>query len=58
MKHAEALILAEEALNALKPSCERILIAGSIRRQVRCGTSSWCVSHVRFLLAYSAMCWS
>jgi DNA polymerase/3'-5' exonuclease PolX len=32
MKHAQALILAEEALNALKPHCERILIAGSIRR--------------------------
>jgi DNA polymerase/3'-5' exonuclease PolX len=32
MKHAEALALAEEALNALKPHCERILIAGSIRR--------------------------
>jgi DNA polymerase/3'-5' exonuclease PolX len=32
MKHAEALALAEEALNALKPHCEKILIAGSIRR--------------------------
>jgi DNA polymerase/3'-5' exonuclease PolX len=32
MQHAQALILAEEALNALNPHCERILIAGSIRR--------------------------
>ena len=32
MKHAEAFARAEEALNALKPHCERILIAGSIRR--------------------------
>jgi DNA polymerase/3'-5' exonuclease PolX len=32
MKHAEAFALAEEALTALKPHCERILIAGSIRR--------------------------
>jgi DNA polymerase/3'-5' exonuclease PolX len=32
MKHAQALILAEDALNALKPYCERIFIAGSIRR--------------------------
>jgi DNA polymerase/3'-5' exonuclease PolX len=32
MHHAQALILAEEALNALKPYCERALIAGSIRR--------------------------
>lgn len=32
MKHAEALTLAEDALNALNPHCERILIAGSIRR--------------------------
>jgi len=33
MKLAQALPLAEDALNALKPYCERILIAGSIRRQ-------------------------
>jgi DNA polymerase/3'-5' exonuclease PolX len=33
MKHADALAMAEDALNALKPYCERILIAGSIRRQ-------------------------
>jgi hypothetical protein len=32
MRHAQALRLAEEALNAIAPSCERILIAGSIRR--------------------------
>jgi DNA polymerase/3'-5' exonuclease PolX len=32
MQHAEALIVAEEALNALHPHCEKILIAGSIRR--------------------------
>jgi DNA polymerase/3'-5' exonuclease PolX len=32
MKHADALELAEEALNILNPHCERILIAGSIRR--------------------------
>jgi DNA polymerase/3'-5' exonuclease PolX len=32
MKHAEALILAGDALNALKPHCERVLIAGSVRR--------------------------
>ena len=33
MKHAQALILAEAALSALTPSCERISIAGSIRRR-------------------------
>jgi DNA polymerase/3'-5' exonuclease PolX len=33
MKHADALAMAESALNTLKPYCERILIAGSIRRQ-------------------------
>ena len=32
MKHAEALALAEETFNRLQPHCERILIAGSIRR--------------------------
>jgi hypothetical protein len=32
MKHAQALSLAEDALNALKPHCERVCIAGSIRR--------------------------
>ena len=32
MKHAQAIILAEDALNALKPYCDRICIAGSIRR--------------------------
>ena len=32
MKHATALTLAEDALTALTPHCERILIAGSIRR--------------------------
>jgi DNA polymerase/3'-5' exonuclease PolX len=32
MKHAEALILAEDAWHALKPFCKRIVIAGSIRR--------------------------
>jgi DNA polymerase/3'-5' exonuclease PolX len=32
MQHAQALILAEDARNALTPYCERILIAGSIRR--------------------------
>jgi DNA polymerase/3'-5' exonuclease PolX len=32
MKHAQAVILAEEALNTLKPYCDRICIAGSIRR--------------------------
>jgi DNA polymerase/3'-5' exonuclease PolX len=32
MKHAEALVIAEEAMHALHPSCERILIAGSVRR--------------------------
>jgi DNA polymerase/3'-5' exonuclease PolX len=32
MHHAEALSLAEEALNALAPHCERIEIAGSVRR--------------------------
>jgi DNA polymerase/3'-5' exonuclease PolX len=33
MKHGQALILAEDALNALAPYCDRICIAGSIRRQ-------------------------
>jgi len=33
MQHAQALILAEDARNALTPYCERICIAGSIRRQ-------------------------
>jgi DNA polymerase/3'-5' exonuclease PolX len=33
MRHAEALIFAEDALNALQLYCDRILIAGSIRRQ-------------------------
>jgi DNA polymerase/3'-5' exonuclease PolX len=33
MKHAQALILAEDARNALTPYCGRICIAGSIRRQ-------------------------
>ena len=33
IKHAEALVIAEEALNLLRPYCARILIAGSIRRQ-------------------------
>jgi DNA polymerase/3'-5' exonuclease PolX len=33
MKHAEAFAIAEEALNLLRPHCERICIAGSIRRQ-------------------------
>jgi DNA polymerase/3'-5' exonuclease PolX len=32
MQHAQALILAKDALNALTPYCEKILIAGSIRR--------------------------
>src|SRR5215208_7327083 len=32
MKHAGALAIAEDALNAIKPHCTRILIAGSIRR--------------------------
>jgi DNA polymerase/3'-5' exonuclease PolX len=33
MQHAQALILAEDACNALTSYCERICIAGSIRRQ-------------------------
>jgi DNA polymerase/3'-5' exonuclease PolX len=33
MQHAQALILAEDALNALTRYCECICIAGSIRRQ-------------------------
>jgi DNA polymerase/3'-5' exonuclease PolX len=33
MQHGQALVLAEEALNALVPYCDRISIAGSIRRQ-------------------------
>jgi hypothetical protein len=33
MKHADAFAMAEDALNTLKPHCERICIAGSIRRQ-------------------------
>lgn len=33
MHHAQALILAEDALNAIAPYCERALIAGSVRRQ-------------------------
>jgi DNA polymerase/3'-5' exonuclease PolX len=32
MQHAQALILAEDAMHVLAPHCERILIAGSIRR--------------------------
>ena len=33
MKHAEALLVAEEALNVLAPHCERIAISGSVRRR-------------------------
>jgi DNA polymerase/3'-5' exonuclease PolX len=33
MKHADALAMAEEVLNALTPHCTRICIAGSIRRR-------------------------
>jgi DNA polymerase/3'-5' exonuclease PolX len=33
MKHADALAMAEDVLNTLKPHCDRILIARSIRRQ-------------------------
>jgi DNA polymerase/3'-5' exonuclease PolX len=32
MQHAQALVLAKAALNALAPYCDRICIAGSIRR--------------------------
>jgi DNA polymerase/3'-5' exonuclease PolX len=35
MSYADALAIAEHLVNRLKPGCERIIIAGSLRRQKR-----------------------